>query len=61
MSNFQLNFNSAKKVVTISLVQEDAIFDLALLFKKLLDDAGIENTIKETLIEELVTETENAN
>ena len=52
MSNFQLNFNSAKKVVTISLVQEDAIFDLALLFKKLLDDAGIENTIKETLIEE---------
>lgn len=52
MSNFQLNFNSAKKVVTISLVEEDAIFDLALLFKKLLDDAGIENTIKETLIEE---------
>ena len=61
MSNFQLNFNSAKKVVTISLVEEDAIFDLALLFKKLLDDAGIENTIKETLIEEAVTETENAN
>ena len=52
MSNFQLNFNSAKKVVTISLVEEDAIFDLALLFKKLLDDAGIENTIEETLIEE---------
>ena len=61
MSNFQLNFNSAKKVVTISLVEEDAIFDLALLFKKLLDDAGIENTIKETLIEEPLIETENAN
>ena len=59
MSNFQLNFNSAKKVVTISLVEEDAIFDLALLFKKLLDDAGIENTIKETLIEE--PEVEDAN
>ena len=59
MSNFQLNFNSAKKVVTISLVEEDAIFDLALLFKKLLDDAGIENTIKETLIEE--AEVEDAN
>ena len=61
MSNFQLNFNSAKKVVTISLVEEDAIFDLALLFKKLLDDAGIENTIKETLIEEPATEIENGN
>jgi hypothetical protein len=58
MSNFQLNFNSAKKVVTISLVEEDAIFDLALLFKKLLDDAGIENTIKETLIEEAEVELE---
>lgn len=52
MSNFQLNFNSAKKVVTISLVKDDAIFDLANLFKKLLDDAGIENTISEKLIEE---------
>jgi hypothetical protein len=47
-----LNFNSAKKVVTISLVEDDAIFDLANLFKKLLDDAGIENTISEKLIEE---------
>lgn len=61
MSNFQLNFNSAKKVVTISLVEEDAILDLALLFKKLLDDAGIENTIKETLIEKPITVTEDAN
>lgn len=52
MSTFQLNFNSAKKIVTISLVKDDAIFDLANLFKKLLDDAGIENTITETLIEE---------
>ena len=51
MSNFQLNFNSAKKVVTISLVEEDAIFDLALLFKKLLDDAGIENTLTEKFAE----------
>jgi len=52
MSNFQLNFNSAKKVVTISLVEDDAIFDLANLFKKILDDAGIDNTITEKLIEE---------
>lgn len=52
MSNFQLNFNSSKKVVTISLVEEDAIFDLAILFKRLLDDAGIENTISEQVIEQ---------
>ena len=52
MSNFQLNFNSAKKIVTISLIEEEAIFDLANLFKKLLDDAGIENTITEKLIED---------
>jgi hypothetical protein len=52
MSNFQLNFNSAKKVVTISLVEDDAIFDLANLFKKILDDAGIDNTITEKLIDE---------
>ena len=52
MSNFQLNFNSSKKVVTIELTEEDAIFDLAILFKRLLDDAGIPNTISEQMIEE---------
>ena len=52
MSNFQLNFNSSKKVVTIELTEEDAIFDLAILFKRLLDDAGIPNTISEQVIEE---------
>ena len=52
MSNFQLNFNTAKKVVSITLDNEDGVLDLAYLFKKILDDAGIVNTIKETLIEE---------
>lgn len=61
MSNFQLNFNSSKKVVSITLNNEDGVLDLAYLFKKLLDDAGIANTIKETLIEEPVVETENGN
>ena len=61
MSNFQLNFNTAKKVVSITLDNEDGVLDLAYLFKKILDDAGIGNTIKETLIEEPVTKTENAN
>lgn len=61
MSNFQLNFNSSKKIVTIELTEEDAIFDLANLFKKLLDDAGIPNTISEQIIEEptQIVETES--
>jgi metal-dependent HD superfamily phosphatase/phosphodiesterase len=61
MASFELNFNSPEKTVTITLEDQNGIFQLAELFKKLLDDAGIENTIKETLIEEPVTETENAN
>jgi hypothetical protein len=51
MSNFQLNFNSAKKVISITLDNEDGIFDLAHLFKKLLDDAGIANKLEEKDIE----------
>jgi hypothetical protein len=47
MSNFQLNFNSATKVISITLDNEDGIFDLAYLFKKLLDDAGIPNKLEE--------------
>jgi hypothetical protein len=47
MANFQLNFNSEKKVISITLDNEDGIFDLAYLFKKLLDDAGIENKLEE--------------
>ena len=51
MSNFQLNFNSTKKVISITLDNEDGIFDLAYLFKKLLDDAGIANKLEEKEIE----------
>ena len=47
MSNFQLNFNSEKKVISVTLDHEDGIFDLAYLFKKLLDDAGIPNKLEE--------------
>jgi hypothetical protein len=47
MANFQLNFNSEKKVISITLDNEDGIFDLAYLFKKLLDDAGIPNKLEE--------------
>jgi hypothetical protein len=47
MSNFQLNFNSPKKVISITLDEEEGIFQLAYLFKKLLDDAGIPNKLEE--------------
>jgi hypothetical protein len=53
MSNFQLNFNSAKKVISITLDNEDGIFDLAYLFKKLLDDAGIANKLEEKEVEQV--------
>jgi hypothetical protein len=51
MSNFQLNFNTEKKVVSITLDKEDGVLDLAYLFKKILDDAGIENKLEERDIE----------
>jgi len=53
MSNFQLNFNSPKKVVSITLDEEEGIFQLAYLFKKLLDDAGIPNKLEEKEVEAL--------
>ena len=56
MSNFQLNFNSTKKVISITLDNEDGIFDLARLFKKLLDDAGIPNKLEEKDIQALEAE-----
>ena len=52
MSNFQLNFNTAKKVVSITLDEEDGVLELAYLFKEILDEAKIPSQIKETLIEE---------
>jgi hypothetical protein len=52
MSNFQLNFNSPKKVVSITLDEEEGIFQLAYLFKKLLDDSGIANKLEEKEVEE---------
>lgn len=48
MALFQLNFKNEEKVVSITLDDEQGIFQLAELFKKLLDDAGIKNTLIET-------------
>ena len=51
MASFELNFNSPEKTVTITLEDQNGIFQLADLFKKLLDEAGIENTLKEKYAE----------
>ena len=51
MASFELNFNSPEKTVTITLEDPNGIFQLADLFKKLLDEAGIENTLKEKFTE----------
>lgn len=51
MASFELNFNSPEKTVTITLEDQNGIFQLADLFKKLLDEAGIENTLKEKFAE----------
>jgi hypothetical protein len=51
MASFELNFNSPEKTVTITLEDQNGIFQLANLFKKLLDEAGIENTLTEKYAE----------
>jgi hypothetical protein len=51
MASFELHFNSPEKTVTISLEDQNGIFQLAELFKKLLDEAGIANTITEKIAE----------
>ena len=61
MSNFQLNFNSPKKVVSITLDEEEGIFQLAYLFKKLLDEAGIANKVEEKEVEVVEATEENSN
>jgi hypothetical protein len=38
-------------VISITLDNEEGIFDLARLFKKLLDDAGIPNKLEEKDVE----------
>jgi hypothetical protein len=47
MENFELHFKTTKKIVTITLTEQDAIFDLANLFQTLLIEAGIPCTISE--------------
>ena len=56
MASFELNFNSPEKTVTITLEDQNGIFQLANLFKKLLDEAGIENTLTEKVAEPVAVE-----
>lgn len=56
MASFELHFNSPEKQVTISLQDPNGIFQLADLFKKLLDEAGIENTLTEKFAEPVAVE-----
>jgi hypothetical protein len=56
MASFELHFNSPEKQVTISLQDPNGIFQLADLFKKLLDEAGIENTLTEKIAEPVAVE-----
>jgi hypothetical protein len=47
MENFELHFKTNKKIVTITLTEQDAIFELANLFQTLLIDAGISFSVSE--------------
>ncbi len=44
---FALNFNNDKKVVSVTLPQQEAIFQLAEAFSKWLTENGIENVVTE--------------
>ncbi len=61
MASFELNFNSPEKTVTITIEDPNGIFQLADLFKKLLDEAGIENTLKEKFAEPVESVEEPSN
>lgn len=56
---FQLNFSSDKKVVSVTLLDDDGIFQLANMFKSLLDNAGIANTLTESIVEDAKQISEN--
>jgi hypothetical protein len=47
MENFELHFKTSKKVVTVTLTEQDAIFDLANLFQTLLIEARISFSVSE--------------
>jgi hypothetical protein len=44
---FALNFNNDKKIVSVTLPQEDAVFQLAEAFSKWLTENNIENEVTE--------------
>jgi len=44
---FALNFNNDKKIVSVTLPQEEAVFQLAEAFSKWLTEHNIENVVTE--------------
>jgi hypothetical protein len=44
---FALNFNNDKKIVSVTLPQEEAVFQLAAAFSKWLTENDIENVVTE--------------
>lgn len=44
---FALNFNNDKKIVSVTLPQEEAVFQLAEAFSKWLTENNIENVVTE--------------
>lgn len=44
---FALNFNNEKKIVSVTLPQEEAVFQLAEAFSKWLTENNIENVVTE--------------
>jgi len=44
---FALNFNNHKKIVSVTLPQEEAVFQLAEAFSKWLTENNIENVVTE--------------
>jgi hypothetical protein len=49
---FALNFNNDKKIVSVTLPQEEAVFQLAEAFSKWLTENNIENEVTEKPINE---------
>jgi hypothetical protein len=47
MENFEIHFKTSKKVVTVTLTEQDAVFELANLFQTLLIEAGISFSVSE--------------
>jgi len=58
---FALNFNNDKKIVSVTLPQEEAVFQLAEAFSKWLTENNIENVVTEKQINDTTKSEDYAN